>query len=191
MTKRTSLRIAMAALSLAAVVAVTLVAALPAAARGGRRDGLDPLRVATGRYFDLPTARADGYALLKDSAGIACIDSPGVGAMGVHYANGTLLEAGVIDMAHPQALVYAPQPDGTLRLSGVEYVVLQSAWDAAHSAPPVLFGESFMLTPVGNRYGLPAFYSMHAWAWERNPRGMFSMWNPHVNCSVTATEPYN
>jgi hypothetical protein len=179
------------ALSLAALTVAVLATTIPASAHGGRRDGLDPVRIATARYFDLDVAQNAGYGLLKDAAGIACIDNPGVGAMGVHYANGALLDAGVIDAAKPQVLVYAPQADGTLRLAAVEYVVLQSTWDAAHSKTPELFGESFMLTQAGNRYGLPAFYSMHAWVWERNPRGPLSMWNPHVHCPASLTEPSN
>jgi hypothetical protein len=65
----------------------------------------------------------------------------------------------------------------------VEYVVIQGPWDAAHSAPPALFGQKFMTTEAGNRYGLPAFYSLHAWIWKDNPTGIYSMWNPTVSCS--------
>ncbi len=66
----------------------------------------------------------------------------------------------------------------------VEYVVLQDAWDAAHSSPPSLFGEEFTLVPAGNRYDLPAFYELHAWLWKHNPRGMFDDWNPRVSCDA-------
>lgn len=179
------------ALSLAAVTIAVLATSLPAAAHNSRGDGFGRVRVATARYFDLDVAQAAGYGLLKDTAGIACIANPGVGAMGVHYANGALLESGVIDALKPQVLVYAPEADGTLRLAAVEYVVLQSTWDATHQATPELFGESFMLTAAGNRYGLPAFYSMHAWVWESNPRGNLSMWNPRVHCPAPTAEPYN
>jgi len=103
--------------------------------------------------------------------------------MGVHYANGALVGAGVIDAARPQVLVYEPTANGRLRLVAVEYVVFQAAWDAAHSSPPALFGQEFMLTPDGNRYGLPAFYALHAWVWKPNPSGMFAMWNPRVDCN--------
>jgi hypothetical protein len=82
----------------------------------------------------------------------------------------------------PELLVYAPGPHGQLRLVALEYLVLQADWDATHSAPPSLFGETFDLTLAGNRYGLPAFYSVHAWVWEPNPNGMFDMWNPRVIC---------
>jgi hypothetical protein len=40
-----------------------------------------------------------------------------------------------------------------------------------------------MLTPDGNRFGLPAFYSLHAWVWKHNPAGTFAMWNPNVTCA--------
>ena len=33
-----------------------------------------------------------------------------------------------------------------------------------------------------NRYGLPAFYELHVWAWENNPKGSFADWNTHVTC---------
>jgi hypothetical protein len=33
-----------------------------------------------------------------------------------------------------------------------------------------------------NRYGLPAYYALHVWAWRDNPNGAFVDWNPHVSC---------
>jgi hypothetical protein len=141
---------------------------------------------ATAGFRSLPAAKSAGYALLRDKDGIACIamaPMPGMpaGAMGVHFVKSALVADPAIDAKTPEALVYAP--DGSrLRLAAVEYVVLQKAWDAAHSSPPRLFGRTFALTPDGNRYGLPAFYSLHAWIWKYNPSGMFSMWNPDVKC---------
>jgi hypothetical protein len=54
---------------------------------------------------------------------------------------------------------------------------------ATHSSPPSLFGQTFNFTPAPNRYGLPAFYSLHAWIWKNNPEGMFAMWNPDISCA--------
>ena len=48
---------------------------------------LDRVRTATSSYRMLVVAKAAGYGLLLDKDGIACIDNPGVGAMGIHYAN--------------------------------------------------------------------------------------------------------
>ena len=33
---------------------------------------------------------------------------------------------------------------------------------------------------------LPAFYTLHVWAWKHNPNGAFVNWHPNVNC-----EPFN
>jgi hypothetical protein len=83
---------------------------------------------------------------------------------------------------HPKRFVYEPMPNGRLRLVALEYIVFQAAWDAEHSSPPELFGHTFMLVPAPNRFGIPAFYQLHAWIWKDNPSGMFEMWNPRVHC---------
>jgi hypothetical protein len=79
-------------------------------------------------------------------------------------------------------VLYEVGLDGPLSLVGAEYVVFQEAWDAHHHGPPSLFGESFMLVPSPNRFGIPAFYELHAWAWKSNPTGSFEDWNPRVLC---------
>jgi hypothetical protein len=168
-------------------------AAAAAAHSGGRDDdrpdpdfgslrGLAIAAAATARYHRLETAQAAGYGLLKDAAGISCIDNPGTGGMGVHYVKEALVGDPAIGAARPEALVYEPERNGRLRLVALEHVVLQAAWDAAHSAPPSLFGQQFSLVPAGNRYGLPAFYELHAWVGKHNPSGLFKDWNPRVHC---------
>src|SRR5215831_8439450 len=137
---------------------------------------------ATAKYHDLDAAKADGYALLPDAQGIICIDNQPVGGMGVHYAKGSLVMDPSIDPKHPEALVYAPNGSGQLKLAALEYVVFKSDWDATHSSPPSLFGRQFDLTPFPNRFGLPAFYSLHAWVWEPNSAGLLQPWNPRVHC---------
>ncbi|HEU5107024.1 MAG TPA: hypothetical protein VFT95_00465 [Micromonosporaceae bacterium] len=150
----------------------------------GGHNPLDRVRHATARYHSLDVAQGAGYGLLRDADGIACIDMPGKGAMGVHYVNGDLVGDGAITPLRPEALVYRPDARGRLRLAGVEYVVFAEAWDAAHRRPPSLFGRRFDFTASPNRYGLPAFYSLHAWVWKRNPAGTFAMWNPRVSCAT-------
>jgi hypothetical protein len=169
-----------------ALVATALLTASTAAfastQHGDHGGELAQAKRATASYRKLATAKAAGYGLLVDAAGIACIDMPDMGAMGVHYVNGALVGDAVLDPLTPEALVYAPGEHGRSRLVALEYIVFQSAWDAEHSAPPELFGQTFDLTAAGNRFGLPAFYSLHAWVWKHNPAGTFSMWNPNVTC---------
>jgi hypothetical protein len=148
----------------------------------GERIGLAEVRASTAVYHKLGIATARGYAILADTAGKTCIDQPGLGAMGVHYVNGDLVGDPAISARQPEAVVYAPTANGGLKLAAAEYVVIKSAWDANHSAPPSLFGHDFMVTDAPNRYGLPAFYSLHVWAWDHNPAGTFEMWNPDVAC---------
>jgi hypothetical protein len=61
---------------------------------------------------------------------------------------------------------------------------MKASRDAEHNGAPVMFGRRFNFTPAGNRFGLPAYYSLHAWLFKRNPSGEFSMWNPRVHCGV-------
>ncbi len=171
-------------IAVASTLLSLLAAVVPTAATAGPAgETVTNVRDATAGFSDPAAALAAGYDLLTDAADIVCIDQPGSGAMGIHYVKGTLVQAGKIDAARPQALVYQRTDDGRLQLAGVEYVVLQAEWDAAHTAPPSLFGVKFALTIAENRYGLPPFYSLHAWVWKDNPTGMFSMWNPSVSCA--------
>lgn len=169
-----------------AIVALLVVTVPAAAAATG--DNLNNARDATAAYNDPAAALAAGYDLLTDDAGIACIDQSGAGGMGVHYVKGALVQSGTIDAARPQALVYEVGSDDRLQLVALEYVVLKDTWDSAHSSPPALFGQDFMLTPAGNRFGLPAYYSLHAWIWKDNPSGMFNPYNPHVSCGPTTAD---
>ena len=163
---------------LLATVAAVLVAAAPAAA-----SDLSKARAGTAELHQLSKAQAAGYGLLRDAAGIACIDNP-AGGMGVHYVNGTLVSDGKVNAATPELVVYEPQPNGQMRLVAAEYVVFESAWKG--SEPPELFGQEFELVEEGNRYGLPAFYELHAWLWKHNPSGFFEDWNPRVSCAASS-----
>jgi hypothetical protein len=175
------------ALAAAAGLAVAAIG-IAAADSGKHRDRGDLADVvaATTRFHDIGVANNEGYAVLKDTAGIACIEMTGMptmGAMGIHFVKGALVGDGAINALTPEAVIYEPRSNGRLRLVAVEYVVFQSDWDANHASPPSLFGQQFNLTPSPNRFGLPAFYSLHAWIYRHNPSGTFSMWNPRVSCA--------
>ena len=135
------------------------------------------VRRVTEKYQDVSVATAAGYALF-----LGCVSSPQVGAMGIHYVNAELVGDGKIDAARPEALMYEPR-GGKLELVGVEYIVLASAWDGTSKTPPTLMGQLFHYNPAPNRYGIPAFYALHVWAWRSNPDGVFADWNPRVSCA--------
>jgi hypothetical protein len=144
--------------------------------------GVAGARKATAKYQRLDVAVTGRYDLLVDSNKIACIDLPGAGGMGIHFVNGDLVGDPTVNANKPEALVYAPAKNGRLQLGALEYVVIKAAWDETHSGPPSLFGQTFNLTLSPNRFGLPAFYSLHAWLWKNNPAGMFAPYNPKVSC---------
>ncbi|HEX5469054.1 MAG TPA: hypothetical protein VFW80_08405 [Gaiellaceae bacterium] len=160
-----------------AVLVGTLAAAGTAAA-----SGLSGARSATAGFHKLARGQAADYtAKVVDVNGISCIAEAGEGTMGVHWLNPGLLDDS-ISATSPELLVYEPRAHGKPRLVALEYLMIKSVWDASHSSPPRLFGHEFMVTEGGNRFGLPAFYSLHAWIWKHNPSGTFAMWNPNVHC---------
>ena len=98
-------------------------------------------------------------------------------------SNGNFAGDTLLDPLRPEALVYQPGDNGQLKLVALEYIVFQAPWDAQSSTPPRLFGQTFHLVGYPNRYGIPAFYELHIWAWKNNPSGMFYEWNPRVSCT--------
>jgi hypothetical protein len=141
------------------------------------------MRAATARFHNIANAEDAKYGLLPDIAGLTCIDMPGVGGMGVHFVKGDRVGDPGLNIRTPEALVYAPDRDGTLRLAALEFIVDKAAWDATHASRPQLFRNApFDLTTSPNRFGLAPFYSQHVWIWKNNPAGILSMWNPQVRC---------
>ena len=135
------------------------------------------VRESTERYKDVSAAETDGYALQ-----FGCVSGPDSGAMGLHFVNGALVNAGVIDATRPQIVIYEPTPNGGLRLIGADYLVLADAWDKKNQGAPELMGQLFHYFEAPNRFGLPAFYTLHVWAWKDNPNGAFVNWHPNVSC---------
>jgi len=137
------------------------------------------VRDATERFKDVKIAEAQGYAL-----NFGCVTGDDAGAMGLHYVNGDLVNSGILDPTRPQIVIYEPAADGTLKLIGADFLVIADAWNKVHSAPPELMGQLFHLFPSPNRFGLPAFYTLHVWAWKDNPKGAFVNWHPNVSCKA-------
>jgi hypothetical protein len=143
------------------------------------QDLLQAVRDNTAKYQDVAAAEADGYQLL-----FGCVSGPDSGAMGLHFVNLALVGSGVVDVKRPQIIIYEPLPNGTLKLIGADFLVLAADWDKAHpgQGAPQLMGQLFQFFDAPNRFGLPAFYTLHVWAWKENPTGPFVNWHANVSC---------
>ena len=153
--------------------------------------------IATAPFHSLDGApKVGGYvAEVADMQHITCIADPTVpsaGTMGVH-----LLEpAGVTSTstttrtsptqstrASPSCSCTSPMAQATSSLVALEYLILQKRVGRRRTpARRPCSARTFMSTDANNRFGLPAYYSLHAWIWKFNPSGTFAMWNPNVHC---------
>lgn len=170
-------------LTVAATMVAMLGASPPATAR---QDDLAEVRQATARYHDLDVAIADGYELGYQRGDqriiTGCIAKPEAGAMGYHYFNPELIQDPATNPTRPEGLVYAPGPNGQLRLVAVEWVVPSEVWEGSE-APRVLGTDLHILNQdLG-------WYIHHAWVWQPNPSGMFADWNPKVDCPDGVAPP--
>jgi hypothetical protein len=177
---RTARRLAALSFALAGALAAPMA---PVHADQADAQSLVSIRNATADYRHFASSQADGFTTLvtNQQTQETCIANGAAGAMGQHYANVGRVGDGVIQRQRPEVLLYEPQANGTKVLTGVEYVVLAADWLAKHDSPPVLFGKEFDLI-TANPFGLPPFFALHAWAWQSNPSGDFSSWNPTVSC---------
>ena len=152
-------------------LAVTAAAAHEAGASvSGPNPLADAVRVANDRFKDVAVATKEGYAPIPCVAGVEG------GAMGIHYVSEAAVKDDAIDIAHPEAVMYEPKADGTMELIAVEYIT--------GKGPAALGDHLFSFTNAPNRYGLPAFYELHVWAWRDNPTGAFADMNPNVSCDA-------
>ena len=135
------------------------------------------VRESTKRFHDINQAKAEGYQLL-----FGCVSGPDDGAMGMHYVNLQLVADGVLDPKRPEIVIYEPLPNGGRKLIGADFLIFRDAWHASNEATPEIMGQLMHLIESPNRYGLPAFYTLHVWAWKPNPTGAFVNWHSDVSC---------
>ena len=137
------------------------------------------VREATERFQDVEAAKAEGYVLQ-----FGCVSGSDSGAMGMHFVNGSLVGDGELDPTRPEIVIYEPLPNGKLKLIGADFLVLADAWNTKHAGPPQMMGQLFHLFEAPNRFGLPAFYTLHVWAWKDSPTGAFVNWHQNVSCNA-------
>ncbi|HEX3319343.1 MAG TPA: hypothetical protein VHR84_01450 [Terriglobales bacterium] len=147
---------------------------------------IQQLRSAFEKYKDPFVAVRDGYF-----STVACINFPHEsmpghvqypkGAMGVHFLNPALI-APVLDPMKPQILLYEPDANGALRLTGVEWFLPL----ALAKERPKMFGHEFLGPMEGHEPVMPSdltHYDLHVWLFKDNPEGMFAPTNPAVKCT--------
>jgi len=108
------------------------------------------VREATERFKDVQAATDAEYQLL-----FGCVSGPDYGAMGLHYVNlGLVFDGGELDPAHPEIILYEPLPNGRLRITGADFLVIAKDWDEKHPGdPPQLMGQLFHRFEAPNRFG--------------------------------------
>jgi len=151
----------------------------------GLGDELAQVRRVTARFHRVEEAIAAGYELgWVNGSGVriitGCISNPTAGAMGYHYFHPQLMADNAVDALEPEALVYAPAPDGDgLKLVAVEWVVRGPNTNppGPSEAPSVLGMPMHILNPA------VGFWLMHGWVWMNNPAGILADWNPEVSCT--------
>ena len=170
MTSNFCIRLLTAAAMLAACTSLARAHQEDAASISSDSPLTGKVRAANSRFLDVKAATAEGYAPIPCASGITG------GAMGIHYVNGQYLKDDKIDIARPEAVMYEPMADGTLKLVAVEYITSKG--------PASLDGQLFNFNSAPNRYGLGPFYELHVWAWKQNPTGAFADMNPNVSCDA-------
>jgi hypothetical protein len=156
------------------------------AAAAAQRQGADKepagdliraVRDSTRRFRNVEQAKAEGYLLM-----FGCVSGPDDGAMGLHYVNLELVGDPALDPSRPEIVIYEPLPNGGRRLIGADFLVFAESWHASNTATPQIMGQLMHLIESPNRYGLPAFYTLHVWAWKPSPTGAFVNWHADVSC---------
>ncbi len=136
---------------------------------------------AASQVAQLRSLVAPFHTVAKASAGgwdtdiTGCLELPGVGGMGHHYANLGYLSDGQITWNQPELLVFAPSPNNRdgLKLVAVEYLVFKAEMATA----PSLYGQTFHSNDAA------AAWILHVWIGDHNPDGTFADWNPTISCS--------
>src|SRR6056297_145339 len=127
--------------------------------------------------FNFDVAVAAGWDTIP---GGECIESP-MGGMGYHLQNLDQLANGQLNMLRPEALLYAPIEDGSLKFVGVEYIIPGDLWDDPE--PPMFLEQPLHFNP---NVGPAGIWALHVWVVEENPNGIFADWNPDVSCEFAA-----
>ena len=159
---------------------------------------LDTVRDATAKYRDIRVALAEGYLQTTE-------DVPNMGA---HFIHPIRALDGLFDPAKPEILMYSGDDELGWRLVGTSFVLPREQvgdqhpqafvgpldnWHVHYSlcTGPNSISRSTTPEQCAAEQGvwLPSYgWMIHAWVWNENPMGVFSMWNPSVPPLVSTGE---
>lgn len=135
-----------------------------------------------------------------------------LGGMGIHFIQPQSFGLPPNNFTKPNVLVYLPDLNvegctyttgelmenptcrDSLSLAAVEGLVFAHEIEGQYGGDhwdnvPEFSGRQFYYrhdnpatTWVDEAHGLPPHYELHIWLFEHNPSGLFSPWNPNVNC---------
>ena len=124
----------------------------------------------TARFHAPKQALKAGYAETDQ-----CVAVPGLGGMGYHWVKEGLVDP-VFDPYQPEVMLYEADRHGRMRLVAVEYIVI----DVGQPAP--MFGDQPF--DVGGTPVPVPHWSLHVWLHKSNPNGLFTPFNPRVECAA-------
>lgn len=127
---------------------------------------LASLRAAVARFHKIEHAIAAGYT--TEITGY-------VSQMGYHYLYPRLLDDRV-ELERPEILVYAPAPNGGLRLVAVEYAVPIADMSNPQPAPKGFTGDADVWA-INTQFSV---WTLHVWIGLDNPHGIFAAHNPRI-----------
>ncbi len=131
-------------------------------------DLLKEVKKSTARFNSTTQAIRAGYAPTDH-----CVEHPELGGMGYHWVNGPLVDP-YFDPLKPEAILYETHKNGSFRIIGVEYIVINVGQDQPY------FGDYPF--DVGGTPIEADHWSLHVWLYKDNPAGMFTPFNPNVSC---------
>ncbi len=159
---------------------------------------LDAVRDSTARYQDIQVALEEGFLQTTE-------DVPNMGA---HFIHPVRALDGLFNPSEPEILMYTSDEEMGWRLVGTSFVLPREQvgdqhpdafsgpldnWHVHYSLCTGPGSVSRSTTPEQcadeNGVWLPSYgWMIHAWVWDENPMGVFSMWNPAVPPVVSTDE---
>lgn len=127
---------------------------------------LAALRAYIAPYHNYEKALADGYVV--DITGYRSM-------MGHHYLKPEYLDEH-FSLLQPEVLMYAPGPNGKMRLVGVEYATLIVDMNNPPPAPEGFTGGEDVWA-INTEFNV---WTLHVWVGLNNPNGIFAMHNPRL-----------